>query len=107
MERPDFDMLVVEDPMSDTASAAIARRLRRYCPRLQLVRICEGRRGKHRRDRGHPAVHGRLPDWRRPPRRVGDSRRLNARLDDAPAADGDPVNDKQQDRAADGHQPAG
>lgn len=40
VERPDFDVLIVEDPMADTGSAALAERLRRYCPRLQLVRIC-------------------------------------------------------------------
>src|SRR5689334_8544207 len=45
MERPDFDVLIAEDPMSDTASAALGERLRRYCPQLQVVRICEAGAG--------------------------------------------------------------
>ena len=40
MEQPDFDVLIVEDSGSDTTSAALGERLRRYCPRLQVVRIC-------------------------------------------------------------------
>jgi hypothetical protein len=41
VERPDFDILIMEDPMADTGSAALGERLRRYCPRLQVVRICD------------------------------------------------------------------
>jgi len=41
VEQPDFDVLIVEDPMADAASAALGERLRRYSPRLQVVRICE------------------------------------------------------------------
>lgn len=44
VERPDFDVLIVEDPMVDSDSA-LGERLRRYCPRLQVVRLCEAGTG--------------------------------------------------------------
>jgi CheY-like chemotaxis protein len=40
MEIP-FDILVVEDDMADTSGAAIAYRLRRYCPELRVLRLCD------------------------------------------------------------------
>lgn len=36
-----FDVLVIENEMPDAAGATIAARLRRYCPGLQLVRMCD------------------------------------------------------------------
>lgn len=46
LERPDFDVLIVEEPVADCAGgAALGERLRRYCPRLQVVRICEAGAG--------------------------------------------------------------
>lgn len=40
-----FDVLVVENEMPDATGAAIAARLRRYCPGLQVVRMCDARTG--------------------------------------------------------------
>jgi len=37
-----FDVLVIENAMPDAAGATIAARLRRYCPDLQVVRMCDG-----------------------------------------------------------------
>jgi CheY-like chemotaxis protein len=42
---PDFDVLIDEEPTADSGAAALAERLRRYCPRLQVVRICEAGAG--------------------------------------------------------------
>ena len=36
-----FDVLVIENEMPDASGAAIAARLRRYCPGLQFVRMCD------------------------------------------------------------------
>ena len=36
-----FDVLVIENEMPDAAGATIATRLRRYCPGLQSVRMCD------------------------------------------------------------------
>ena len=36
-----FDVLVIENEMPDASGAAIAARLRRYCPGLQSVRLCD------------------------------------------------------------------
>jgi hypothetical protein len=39
MEGGAFDVLVIEDQMTDGSGAAIAARLRRYCPDMQVVRM--------------------------------------------------------------------
>ena len=36
-----FDVLVIENEMPDASAATVAARLRRYCPGLQLVRMCD------------------------------------------------------------------
>lgn len=36
-----FDVLVVENRMPEATGEAIARRLRRYCPELRIVRMCD------------------------------------------------------------------
>jgi len=36
-----FDVLVIENDMPDATGTAIAARLRRYCPGLQVVRMCD------------------------------------------------------------------
>lgn len=41
MEHGCFDVVVIEDQMADGSGKAIAERLRRYCPELQVVRICD------------------------------------------------------------------
>jgi CheY-like chemotaxis protein len=41
MAREHFDVLVIEDQMADGSGAAIADRLRRYCPDVQVVRMCD------------------------------------------------------------------
>jgi CheY-like chemotaxis protein len=38
---PPFDVLVVEQQMPDGSGDALAARLRRYCPDLQVVRMCD------------------------------------------------------------------
>jgi DNA-binding response OmpR family regulator len=40
-----FDVLVVENEMPDARGATIAARLRRYCPGLQVVRMCDAGTG--------------------------------------------------------------
>lgn len=40
-----FDVLVIENEMPDATGATIAARLRRYCPALQVVRMCDARTG--------------------------------------------------------------
>jgi CheY-like chemotaxis protein len=40
-KRQDFDVIVVEEEMADERGTAIAKRLRRYCPGAQLVRMCD------------------------------------------------------------------
>lgn len=40
-----FDVLVIENEMPDAAGATIAARLRRYCPGLQYVRMCDAATG--------------------------------------------------------------
>jgi CheY-like chemotaxis protein len=37
-----FDVLIVEDRMIDGTGAGLARRLRRYCPGMQMVRMHDG-----------------------------------------------------------------
>jgi CheY-like chemotaxis protein len=39
--RDAFDVLVIEDQMADGTGAELAGRLRRYCPAIQVVRMCE------------------------------------------------------------------
>jgi CheY-like chemotaxis protein len=41
MEGTAFDVLVIEDQMPDGSAAAIAERVRRYCPAVQVVRMCD------------------------------------------------------------------
>jgi DNA-binding NtrC family response regulator len=36
-----FHVLVIENQMPEAAGATIAARLRRYCPALQVVRMCD------------------------------------------------------------------
>lgn len=36
-----FDVLVIENEMPDTSGAIIAARLRRHCPGLQFVQMCD------------------------------------------------------------------
>ena len=36
-----FDVLVIENHMPEGSGLAIAERLRRYCPHLQVVRMCD------------------------------------------------------------------
>lgn len=36
-----FDVLVIENEMPDATGATIAARLRRYCPELRTVRMCD------------------------------------------------------------------
>ena len=36
-----FDVLVIENELPDGTSAAIVDRARRFCPALQVVRLCE------------------------------------------------------------------
>src|SRR5258708_8952678 len=43
MARETFDVLVIDDRMADGSGALIAARLRRYCPDVQVVRLCEMR----------------------------------------------------------------
>ncbi len=40
-----FDVLLIEDRMADGTGGAIADRLRRYCPGMQVVRICDAGQG--------------------------------------------------------------
>lgn len=35
-----FDVLIVEDQMPESRGAAIASRLRRYCPEISVIRLC-------------------------------------------------------------------
>jgi CheY-like chemotaxis protein len=41
MDRQDFDVIVVEDQIGGESGAAVAARLRRYCPGAHLVRMCD------------------------------------------------------------------
>lgn len=41
VEGPAFDVLIVENEMIEGTGSAVAARLRRYCPNLQVVRLCE------------------------------------------------------------------
>jgi DNA-binding NtrC family response regulator len=41
MARETFDVVVIDDRMADGSGAAVARQLRRYCPDVQVVRMCE------------------------------------------------------------------
>lgn len=45
MERDAFDVVVIEDEMADGSGTAIADRLRRYCPDVQVVRMCNAKPG--------------------------------------------------------------
>jgi DNA-binding NtrC family response regulator len=36
-----FDVLIIENQMAEGPGLAIAERLRRYCPDLQVVRMCD------------------------------------------------------------------
>jgi CheY-like chemotaxis protein len=40
-ERDAFDVLVIENELPDGTSAAIVDRVRRRCPAIQVVRLCE------------------------------------------------------------------
>jgi CheY-like chemotaxis protein len=42
VEGPAFDVLVVEDQMPESSGRLVASRLRRYCPEIRIVRICDG-----------------------------------------------------------------
>jgi DNA-binding NtrC family response regulator len=41
LERNAFDVLVIENEMADGSSAAIVEWVRRRCPALQVVRMCD------------------------------------------------------------------
>jgi CheY-like chemotaxis protein len=41
LERDAFDVLVIENELPDGTSAAIVANVRRHCPALQVVRLCE------------------------------------------------------------------
>jgi CheY-like chemotaxis protein len=41
IERGGFDVLLIEDRMADGTGGAIAGRLRRYSPGIQVVRMCD------------------------------------------------------------------
>jgi CheY-like chemotaxis protein len=41
LERDAFDVLVIENELPDGSTAAIVDRLRRHCPAVQVVRLCE------------------------------------------------------------------
>jgi DNA-binding NtrC family response regulator len=41
LEGTAFDVLVVENRLYETNVSAVAARLRRYCPDLQVVRLCD------------------------------------------------------------------
>ena len=41
LEPDAFDVLVIENELPDGTSAAIVDRARRFCPALQVVRLCE------------------------------------------------------------------
>jgi DNA-binding NtrC family response regulator len=45
VERGGFDAVVIEDDLPEGPGAAIAERLRRHCPDLQVVRMCDGDAG--------------------------------------------------------------
>src|SRR3954464_15256869 len=40
-----FDVLIVENELVESHGSMIVARLRRYCPNLQLVRLCHGGSG--------------------------------------------------------------
>src|SRR3954468_24668164 len=40
-----FDVLIVENELVESHGSTIVARLRRYCPNLQLVRLCHGGSG--------------------------------------------------------------
>src|SRR5215831_10295310 len=42
VERGTFDALVIEDTLPEGSGATIAARLRRHCPGLHVVRMCNG-----------------------------------------------------------------
>ena len=39
--KGDFDVLVIENQMPDESGRAIIDRIRRYCPGVQVVRLCD------------------------------------------------------------------
>jgi CheY-like chemotaxis protein len=41
MHRQDFDVIVIEEQMPEASGAAITDRLRRYCPDVQVIRMCD------------------------------------------------------------------
>jgi CheY-like chemotaxis protein len=41
IESNTFDVLVIEDHMPEASGETIARRLRRFCPGVQVVRMCD------------------------------------------------------------------
>jgi DNA-binding NtrC family response regulator len=41
LQRDRFDVLVIEEEMADGSGAAIAERIRRYCPDVEVVRMCD------------------------------------------------------------------
>lgn len=45
VERGTFDVLVIENDLPEGPGGAIASRLRRHCPQLHVVRMCNVREG--------------------------------------------------------------
>ena len=41
VENPVFDVMVIENDLPEGPGAAIARRLRRYFPQMEVVRMCD------------------------------------------------------------------
>ena len=41
VECPSFDVLVIEDELPEGPGAAVAERLRRDCPGLEVIRMCD------------------------------------------------------------------
>ena len=41
VEHGGFDVLIIENQMPEGSGLGIAERLRRYCPELQVVRMCD------------------------------------------------------------------
>jgi DNA-binding NtrC family response regulator len=42
MARETFDVVVIDDRMADGSGAIVPARLRRYCPDVQVVWMCDG-----------------------------------------------------------------
>ena len=41
VDGPGYDVVIIENELLEGSGAAVATRLRRYCPKLQLVRLCQ------------------------------------------------------------------